>query len=96
MQLCSHPKGDLWRPCTWSQDTHLGDCVQAPESSCCEAKGFPFSLPGLPSVLKRLTQELMIKGVPAVAQQKQIRLVSMRMWVQSLASLSGVEDLALL
>ena len=28
-------------------------------------------------------------GIPIVAQQKRIRLVSMRMWVRSLASLSG-------
>ena len=30
------------------------------------------------------------KGVPIVGQQKRIRLVSMRMWVRSLASLSGL------
>ena len=28
-------------------------------------------------------------GVPVVAQHKRIQLVSMRMWIQSLASLSG-------
>ena len=33
--------------------------------------------------------------VPIVAQQKQIQLVTMRSWVQSLASLSGLKDLAL-
>ena len=32
-----------------------------------------------------------VKGVPIVTQQKQIQLVSMRMWVQSLALLSGLE-----
>ena len=29
-------------------------------------------------------------GVPIVAQQKRIQLVSMRMWIQSLALLSGL------
>ena len=29
-------------------------------------------------------------GVPIVVQQKQIQLVYMRMWIQSLASLSGL------
>ena len=29
-------------------------------------------------------------GVPVVAQRQQIQLVSMRLWVQSLASLSGL------
>ena len=31
-------------------------------------------------------------GIPTVVQQKQIRLVSMLMWVQSLALLSGGES----
>ena len=35
--------------------------------------------------LKKLTQ-----GIPIVAQQKRIRLVSLRMWVRSLTSLSGL------
>ena len=37
-------------------------------SLCLEIKDFSFSLPGLPSVSKRLTQELMIKGVPIMKQ----------------------------
>ena len=43
-------------------------------------------------------QKLVVEGVPFVVQQKQIQLVSMKMQmqVQSLASLSGLKDLALL
>ena len=36
------------------------------------------------------TSEIAIYGVPIVAQQKQIRLASMRMQARSLASLSGL------
>ena len=33
-----------------------------------------------------------VKGVPIVAQQKQIRLGTMKLWVRSLASLSGLRS----
>ena len=39
-------------------------------------------------MLNQIVKE--IQGVPAVVQWKQIRLLSMRMWVRSLASLSGL------
>ena len=34
--------------------------------------------------------KIILRGVPVVAQQKQIRLVAMRLWVPSLTSLSGL------
>ena len=37
--------------------------------------------------------QILFKGVPVVVQQKRIQLVSMRMWVWSLASLCGLRIL---
>ena len=46
------------------------------------------------NILNFYCKEVPKGGVPVVAQLKQIQLVSMRMWVRSLASF-GVENLVL-
>ena len=47
---------------------------------------------GLKNITNAEDKKMENMGVPVVAQWKRIRLVSMRMRVQSLALLSGVDD----
>ena len=69
-------------PLSWAGDQTCVPALQRRHLSRCATAGMP-SFPVL------LIQEL--GGVPVVEQQKRMRRISMRMWVRSLASLSGLE-----